>query len=113
MLQRTYNCNDAEITEVNSICAFCYFAKRRTALQSVQKVEHQAPHRDNRFTTKQRDSKRARETSTHRGRTTKRREQERTMRQTHTSNNTAREQDKTREQQIVKQIKLKKKRCRK
>ena len=46
-------------------------------------------------------------------RTTKRREQERTMTQTQTSNNTAREQDKTREQQIIRQIKLKKKRCRK
>ena len=64
MLKSTHNCNDAEITEVNSICAFCYFAKRRTALQSVQKVEHQAPHRGNRFTTEQRDNKRAREIST-------------------------------------------------
>ena len=44
----------------------CYLTKRRTVLQSVQKVEHQAPHRDNRFTTEQRDSKRARETSTQR-----------------------------------------------
>ena len=35
------------------------------------------------------------------------------MTQTQTSNNTAREQDKTREQQIVRQIKLKKKRRRK
>ena len=35
------------------------------------------------------------------------------MRQTETSNNRVREQDKTREQQIVRQIKLKKKRCRK
>ena len=35
------------------------------------------------------------------------------MRQTETSNNRVREQDKTREQQIVGQIKLKKKRCRK
>ena len=35
------------------------------------------------------------------------------MTQTHTSNNTTREQDKTREQQIIRQIKLKKKRCRK
>ena len=32
-----------------------------------------------------------------------------TMRQTEISNNTAREQDKTREQQIIRQIKLKKK----
>ena len=35
------------------------------------------------------------------------------MRQTQTSNNTAREQDKTKEQQIVRQIRLKKKRRRK
>lgn len=35
------------------------------------------------------------------------------MTQTQTSNNTAREQDKTRKQQIIRQIKLKKKRCRK
>ena len=35
------------------------------------------------------------------------------MRQTQISNNTTREQDKTREQQIVRQIKLKKKRRRK
>ena len=36
-----------------------------------------------------------------------------TMRQTETSNNTTNKQDKTREQQIIRQIKLKKKRCRK
>ena len=56
---------------------------------------------------------RERQRDKHTDRTTKRREQERTMRQTEISNNTAREQDKTREQQIVRQIKLKKKRCRK
>ena len=58
-------------------------------------------------------SKRDKERQAHTDRTTKRREQERTMRQTQTSNNTTREQDKTREQQIIRQIKLKKKRCRK
>lgn len=40
--------------------------KRRTTLQSVQKMEHQAPHRGNRFTAEQRDTEKARETSTHR-----------------------------------------------
>ena len=77
MLKSTHNCDDAEITEVNSICAFCYFAKRRTALQSVQKVEHQAPHRDNRFTAKQRDreSKRDKHTQTEQPREESKREQ--------------------------------------
>ena len=59
------------------------------------------------------ERQREQERQAHTDRTTKRREQERTMRQTQTSNNTAREQDKTREQQVVRQIKLKKKRCRK
>ena len=59
------------------------------------------------------ERQREQERQAHTDRTTKRREQERTMRQTQISNNTTREQDKTREQQIVKQIKLKKKRCRK
>ena len=77
MLKSAHNCNDAEITEVNSICAFCYFANRRTALQSVQKVEHQAPHRGNRFTTKQRDreSKRDKHTQTEQPREESKREQ--------------------------------------
>lgn len=43
-----------------------YFAKRRTALQSVQKVEHQAPYRGNRFTTKQRDRESKRDKHIHR-----------------------------------------------
>ena len=59
------------------------------------------------------ERQREQERQAHTDRTTKRREQERTMRQIQTSNNTTREQDKTREQQIVRQIKLKKKRCRK
>ena len=59
----------------------------------------------------ERENKRDRETSTHRENNQEKRRA--TMTQTHTSNNTTREQDKTREQQIVRQIKLKKKRCRK
>ena len=53
------------------------------------------------------ERQREQERQAHTERTTKRREQERTMRQTQISNNTAREQ------QIIRQIKLKKKRCRK
>lgn len=59
------------------------------------------------------ERQREQERQAHTDRTTKRREQERTVTQTQTSNNVAREQDKTREQQIIRQIKLKKKRCRK
>lgn len=44
----------------------CYLTKRATALQSVQKVEHPVPYRGNRFTAEQRDTERARETSTDR-----------------------------------------------
>ena len=59
------------------------------------------------------ERQREQERQAHTDRTTKRREQERVMTQTHTSNNTTREQGKTREQQIVRQIRLKKKRRRK
>ena len=59
------------------------------------------------------ERQREQERQAHTDRTTKRREQERTMTQIQTSNNTAREQDKTKEQQIVRQIRLKKKRRRK
>ena len=59
------------------------------------------------------EGQREQERQAYRGRTTQRREHERTMTQTQTSNNTAREQDKTKEQQIVRQIRLKKKRRRK
>lgn len=43
-----------------------YLTKRRTTLQSVQKEEHQAPHRGNRFTTNQRDRENKRDKHTHR-----------------------------------------------
>ena len=72
MLQRTHNCNGVNITNTSSICAFCYLTKRRTTLQSVQKVEHQAPHRGNRFTVKQREQERQRDKHTDRNNQEKR-----------------------------------------
>ena len=111
MLQRTHNCNDAEIAEVSSICAFAIRPREQQHCRVCRKWS--AKNRTEATASRRTDRQREQERQAHTDRTTKRREQERTMTQTQTSNNTAREQDKTREQQIVRQIKLKKKRCRK
>lgn len=114
MLQRTHNCNDAEIAEVSSICAFAIRPREQQHCRVCRKwsAKNRTEATASRRTDRQRDNK----INTHReGQTEQPREEKRraTMRQTETSNNTTNKQDKTREQQIIRQIKLKKKRRRK
>lgn len=106
MLQRTHNCNDAEIAEVSSICAFAIRPREQQHCRMCRRWS--AKNRTEATASPQsRETERARETSTHRENNQEKRRA--TMRQTETSNNTTNKQDKTREQQIIRQIKLKKK----